>query len=137
MLCKEKSGNPARDTLCFRNFYKLISAFHFCLDLLQVADIWRQKLAEEQGKTAPLEQECAALREDLDAQHKKRIEALEIKMKPIIVKDGPSKKVAFQSSAQGCQRLFSNTKNPALGICSSEGLEGKNVGIFYGHVVIL
>lgn len=43
----------------------------------------------------PLEHVCAALREDLDLQHKKRMEALETKMKPIIVKDGPSKKVNF------------------------------------------
>ena len=60
---------------------------------LQLADVWEQKLGEEQEKTGPLEQVCAALREDLDAQHKKRMEALEIKMKPIIIKDGPSKKV--------------------------------------------
>jgi hypothetical protein len=50
-------------------------------------------LGEEQEKTGPLEHVCAALREDLDTQHKKRMEALEIKMKPIIIKDGPSKKV--------------------------------------------
>lgn len=43
--------------------------------------------------SSPLEQECAVLRDELDVQHKKRLEALEIKIKPIIIKDGPSKKV--------------------------------------------
>ena len=50
-------------------------------------------MKEEQTKTAPLEEVCAALREDLDAQHKKRMESFETKMKPIIIKEGPSKKV--------------------------------------------
>jgi hypothetical protein len=36
---------------------------------------------------------CSALREELDEQHKKRLESFEIKMKPIIIKDGPSRKV--------------------------------------------
>ena len=41
---------------------------------------------------------CSALREELDEQHKKRLESFEIKMKPIIIKDGPSRKVmAFAS----------------------------------------
>ena len=50
-------------------------------------------MKEEQTKTAPLEEVCAALREDLDIQHKKRMESFETKMKPIIIKEGPSKKV--------------------------------------------
>ena len=50
-------------------------------------------MKEEQTKTAPLEEVCAALREDLDGQHKKRMESFETKMKPIIIKEGPSKKV--------------------------------------------
>ena len=62
--------------------------------------MWEQKLGEEQEKTGPLEQVCAALREDLDTQHKKRMEALEIKMKPIIIKDGPSKKVPTSHPGQ-------------------------------------
>jgi hypothetical protein len=70
---------------CFPEIYSI-----FCQ---QLADVWEQKLGEEQEKTGPLEHVCAALREDLDTQHKKRMEALEIKMKPIIIKDGPSKKV--------------------------------------------
>ena len=52
-------------------------------------------MKEEQVKTAPLEEVCAALREDLDAQHKKRLESFETKMKPIIIKEGPSKKVSY------------------------------------------
>ena len=38
-------------------------------------------------------QECTDLREELDAQHKKRMESFEIQLKPIIIRDGPSKKV--------------------------------------------
>ena len=38
-------------------------------------------------------QECTDLREELDAQHRKRMESFEIQMKPIIIRDGPSKKV--------------------------------------------
>ncbi len=40
-----------------------------------------------------MEEVCAALREALDAEHKRRMEAFETKMKPIIIKDGPSRKV--------------------------------------------
>ena len=40
-------------------------------------------------------QVCSALREELDEQHKKRLESFEIKMKPIIIRDGPSQKVEF------------------------------------------
>ena len=60
---------------------------------MQLAGLWEEKLKEEQTKTGPLEEVCAALREALDAEHKKRMEAFENKMKPIIIKDGPSKKV--------------------------------------------
>ena len=38
-------------------------------------------------------QECNDLREELDAQHRKRMESFEIQLKPIIIRDGPSKKV--------------------------------------------
>ena len=38
-------------------------------------------------------QVCSALREELDEQHKKRLESFEMKMKPIIIRDGPSQKV--------------------------------------------
>ena len=66
---------------------------YFCVHFLQLAGLWEEKLKEEQTKTGPLEEVCAALREALDAEHKKRMEAFENKMKPIIIKDGPSKKV--------------------------------------------
>ena len=62
---------------------------------LQLAGLWEEKLKEEQVKTGPLEEVCAALREALDAETKKRMEAFENKMKPIIIKDGPSRKVSF------------------------------------------
>ena len=64
---------------------------------MQLAGLWEEKLKEEQTKTGPLEEVCAALREALDAEHKKRMEAFENKMKPIIIKDGPSKKVIFET----------------------------------------
>ena len=38
-------------------------------------------------------QDCRDLRTALDDQHKKRMEAFEIQFKPIIIRDGPSKKV--------------------------------------------
>ena len=38
-------------------------------------------------------QNCTALRNELDDQHKIRMESFEIKMKPIIIRDGPSRKV--------------------------------------------
>ena len=72
--------------------------------------MWDQKLEEEMRRTDPLEgvrgldkrvfffycyvsKECKALRNELDEQHKIRMESFEIKMKPIIIRDGPSKKV--------------------------------------------
>ena len=38
-------------------------------------------------------QNCTGLRNELDDQHKIRMESFEIKMKPIIIRDGPSRKV--------------------------------------------
>ena len=58
-----------------------------------MAVVWEERLKDELEKTAPLEEVCAALREDLDSQHKRRLEAFETKMKPIIIRDGPSRKV--------------------------------------------
>ncbi len=55
--------------------------------------LWEEKLKEELEKTKPLEEVCAALREELDAAHRQRIEAFEVKMKPIIIRGGPSRKV--------------------------------------------
>lgn len=55
-------------------------------------------MGEELEKTGPLEEVCAALREDLDAAHKQRLEAFEIKMKPIIIRDGPSRKVSLKGT---------------------------------------
>ena len=71
--------------------YSLLSQLSF---ELQLAGLWEEKLKEEQVKTGPLEEVCAALREALDAETKKRMEAFENKMKPIIIKDGPSRKVS-------------------------------------------
>ena len=55
--------------------------------------MWEERFKSELSRTGPLEQVCAALREELDAAHRQRIEAFEVKMKPIIVRDGPSRKV--------------------------------------------
>ena len=74
--------------------YSLLSQLSF---ELQLAGLWEEKLKEEQVKTGPLEEVCAALREALDAETKKRMEAFENKMKPIIIKDGPSRKVSTTS----------------------------------------
>ena len=43
-----------------------------------------------------LSQDCRDLRTALDDQHKKRMEAFEIQFKPIIIRDGPSRKVNFR-----------------------------------------
>jgi hypothetical protein len=60
-----------------------------------LAGLWESRLGDEQEKTGPLEEVCAALREALDVEHKRRMEAFETKMKPIIIRDGPSRKVTF------------------------------------------
>lgn len=65
--------------------------------------MWEDKFKDEFAKTGPLEVVCNALREELDAAHKERIQAFEIKMQPIIIRDGPSKKVSFLPSL--CQHL--------------------------------
>jgi hypothetical protein len=44
--------------------------------------MWEEGVKEEMAKTGPLEEVCAALREDLDAAHRQRMEAFEVKMKP-------------------------------------------------------
>ena len=41
-------------------------------------------------------QDCRDLRTALDDQHKKRMEAFEIQFKPIIIRDGPSRKVKLK-----------------------------------------
>lgn len=93
----------------FTRFFLKENAFHqvdwslkiICLEQLlfklQLAGLWEEKLKEEQTKTGPLEEVCAALREALDAEHKKRMEAFESKMKPIIIKDGPSRKATIST----------------------------------------
>ena len=43
--------------------------------------------------------DCTSLRNDLDEQHKIRMESFEIKMKPIIIRDGPSRKANFKIQA--------------------------------------
>jgi len=65
--------------------------------------MWDQKLEEEMRRTDPLEGECKALRNELDEQHKIRMESFEIKMKPIIIRDGPSKKANWKIQAAKLQ----------------------------------
>merc|ERR1712098_973082 len=55
------------------------------------------------SKTEPLEQDCRRLRDELDDQHKKRMESFEVKMKPIIIRDGPSKKANYKIQAAKIQ----------------------------------
>ena len=57
--------------------------------------LWRKETEQRFLKCIPQFQVCSALREELDEQHKKRLESFEIKMKPIIIRDGPSQKVEF------------------------------------------
>jgi hypothetical protein len=59
----------------------------------QLAAMWDGKYKDELDKTFPLEEICGDLRDELDAAHKQRLDAFEVKMKPIIIRDGPSKKV--------------------------------------------
>jgi len=56
--------------------------------------------------TLNIVQVCAALREELDEQNKKRMESFEIKMKPIIIKDGPSRKVVLILIARLSKKIF-------------------------------
>ena len=61
---------------------------------LQLAVMWEAKFKEEATKTEPLEEVCGELRDELDLAHKQRLDAFEIKMKPIVVREGPSRKVS-------------------------------------------
>ena len=61
--------------------------------MLQLAVMWEGKYKEEVTKTEPLEEVCGELRDELDMAHKQRLDAFEIKMKPIVVREGPSRKV--------------------------------------------
>ena len=60
---------------------------------MQLAVMWEAKHKEEATKTEPLEEVCGELRDELDMAHKQRLDAFEIKMKPIVVREGPSRKV--------------------------------------------
>ena len=84
-----------------------------------MAGLWEEKLKEEQVKTGPLEEVCAALREALDAEHRKRMDVFETKMKPIIIKDGPSKKVSEAARKKCALKLFwIGIDQSSLDICS-------------------
>ncbi|XP_059090636.1 uncharacterized protein LOC131886355 isoform X2 [Tigriopus californicus] len=65
----------------------------------KLSQMWEDKFKDEFAKTGPLEVVCNALREELDAAHKERIQAFEIKMQPIIIRDGPSKKANYKIQA--------------------------------------
>ena len=99
---------------------------------LQLAGLWEEKLKEEQVKTGPLEEVCAALREALDAETKKRMEAFENKMKPIIIKDGPSRKVSSISYIVGKRECWYKLKTfnrhffQILSLCSQHFLLKEN-----------
>lgn len=95
-------------TYYVREESKVTNCHSFIFSLPKLSVLWEEKLKEELKKTKPLEEVCAALREELDAAHRQRIEAFEVKMKPIIIRDGPSRKVgvSFISSfikGRGCQ----------------------------------
>ena len=67
--------------------------------------MWEAKFNEEATKTEPLEEVCGELRDELDMAHKQRLDAFEIKMKPIVVREGPSRKVKT-SSLSGRRRVY-------------------------------
>ena len=71
----------------------LKSVFLFPPFRLQLAVMWEAKFKDEATKTEPLEEVCGELRDELDMAHKQRLDAFEIKMKPIVVREGPSRKV--------------------------------------------
>ena len=60
--------------------------------------MWEGKYKEEVTKTEPLEEVCGELRDELDMAHKQRLDAFEIKMKPIVVREGPSRKVGGRAA---------------------------------------
>ena len=63
--------------------------------------------------TTCLCQECKQLRLDLDEQHKIRMEAFEIKMKPIVVNEEPSRSVNQPSCCSPCSiYLFNLSPRP-------------------------
>ena len=86
----------------------------------QMASVWEERFKEEAAKTIPLQevdlkickylpslnvlflknqhdcQVCSALREDMELQHKKRMESIDIKMDKIPFKSkGPSREVSW------------------------------------------
>ena len=56
---------------------------------------WAKGTEEEAEKTAPLEQVCSALREELEHQNQQRMDALNKKFIPLVVTDEPSRKVTL------------------------------------------
>ena len=61
---------------------------------VKTEDLGKGKIISQAAlSTTLLCQECKQLRLDLDEQHKIRMEAFEIKMKPIVVNEEPSRKV--------------------------------------------
>ena len=60
---------------------------------------WIKGTEEELEKTEPLEQVCSALREELDSQNQKRMEALNKKFIPLVVTDEPSRKANYKINA--------------------------------------
>uniref|UniRef100_A0A0K2T3V3 Spermatogenesis-associated protein 1 C-terminal domain-containing protein n=1 Tax=Lepeophtheirus salmonis TaxID=72036 RepID=A0A0K2T3V3_LEPSM len=65
----------------------------------KLAVLWIDKFNEEKLKTTPLDEVINALRKELDEENKKRMDTFDLKMKPIIIKDGPSRKANYKIAA--------------------------------------
>jgi len=63
----------------------------------EMASVWEERFKEEAAKTIPLQEVCSALREDMELQHKKRMESIDIKMDKIPFKSkGPSREENYK-----------------------------------------
>jgi len=82
---------------------QLMSQIRILQGRLEKPGSWEGRLREELMRTEPLEHDCRNLRDELDDQHKKRMESFEIQMKPIIIRDGPSKKANYKIQAAKVQ----------------------------------
>ena len=74
---------------------------------------WAKGTEEEAEKTAPLEQVCSALREELEHQNQQRMDALNKKFIPLVVTDEPSRKVTLVEQHVLTSSVFRPTSRSA------------------------
>ena len=91
---------------------------------------WAKGTEEEAEKTAPLEQVCSALREELEHQNQQRMDALNKKFIPLVVTDEPSRKANYKISAMRVlYELHSLKQRRAFMILRAEIEEGNRVKV--------